>query len=332
MKFTFTWKKHTRTSAGITPGHNRRADPTRSQLPKQAWFDPRGHYTGGEFNRERLNEARMLAKRKDAVVAIEFIVQVGDQTDWREEPTQEYPYGKPKSPPFNPKRLMQLAYKALSNEFGKENIVDVSLHLDETSPHVHVIAVPITKDGRLCAKDWLDGAKKCAELRERVHAVISREIKCDYEKGAPGGGEKPDKNKRAGANETKRIIDKLIDAFSAKDKVSELQARIKKLEKQLQIAFSRQKKALLDRDKAIKKYEDEKKMRERAEYELKRSLNAGYSAGLMKIEVIKDELEQTRKELEKTKEQLNEKELELMRLHQKNNANRVRVKPHVTPC
>ena len=45
------------------------------------------------------------------------------------------------------------SYEFACEEFGEENIVRFTLHLDEKSPHIHCITVPITKDkGSLSAK------------------------------------------------------------------------------------------------------------------------------------------------------------------------------------
>ena len=37
----------------------------------------------------------------------------------------------------------------------KENIVRFTLHMDERTPHIHWVFVPITEDGRLSAKEIL---------------------------------------------------------------------------------------------------------------------------------------------------------------------------------
>jgi hypothetical protein len=42
------------------------------------------------------------------------------------------------------------SFEWLSETFG-ENIVDCRLHLDEMTPHIHAIVVPLTEDGRLAA-------------------------------------------------------------------------------------------------------------------------------------------------------------------------------------
>ena len=42
--------------------------------------------------------------------------------------------------------------KLAEDMFGKENIVRFTLHMDERTPHIHCVFVPITEDGRLSAK------------------------------------------------------------------------------------------------------------------------------------------------------------------------------------
>lgn len=51
------------------------------------------------------------------------------------------------------------------NEFGKDNIVRGVVHLDEKTPHLHVITVPLTKDGRLSAKEIV-GNKSDLQARQ----------------------------------------------------------------------------------------------------------------------------------------------------------------------
>jgi len=59
--------------------------------------------------------------------------------------------------------------KFVSEEYGKENIVRFTLHLDEKTPHIHAITVPLTKDGRLSAKELM-GSKKELSLRQDRYA------------------------------------------------------------------------------------------------------------------------------------------------------------------
>ena len=51
-------------------------------------------------------------------------------------------------------------YEFACQEFGQENIVRFTVHRDEKTPHIHCVFVPITKDGRLSAKEYMKG-KEC---------------------------------------------------------------------------------------------------------------------------------------------------------------------------
>lgn len=46
--------------------------------------------------------------------------------------------------------------KFFAERYGKENIISAVVHLDETTPHMHLNLMPITSDGRLCSKQLFD--------------------------------------------------------------------------------------------------------------------------------------------------------------------------------
>lgn len=55
----------------------------------------------------------------------------------------------------------------LSAEYGEKNIVRFSLHMDETTPHLHAIVVPLTPDGRLSAKEVIGNRKDLQDKQTR---------------------------------------------------------------------------------------------------------------------------------------------------------------------
>ena len=57
------------------------------------------------------------------------------------------------------------SFEYVAKTFGKENIIRASLHMDEKTPHIHFGIVPITSDGRLSAKVFLDGKSKLREMQ-----------------------------------------------------------------------------------------------------------------------------------------------------------------------
>ncbi len=56
--------------------------------------------------------------------------------------------------------------KFAEQHFGKENIVRFTVHRDEKTPHIHCVFVPVTKDGRLSAKSFVDGKEKLRAYQE----------------------------------------------------------------------------------------------------------------------------------------------------------------------
>lgn len=64
-------------------------------------------------------------------------------------------------------------YKFAKQEFGS-NLLQFTLHLDEKTPHIHLIFTPITKDGRLSCKDMYGGSSKLTALQNRYAAAMSK--------------------------------------------------------------------------------------------------------------------------------------------------------------
>ena len=245
MKFTMAPMKHNRSTVGRIEGHNTRLHTTASQLPKVAWFTGKGRHKIIAWDGAVLTRAKSLAKRKDAVLAIELILQVGKQSDWREIPTAEHPHGKPKPGCVEPlKKFAAAAVKAGKAIFGADNIISLELHTDESSPHLHLVVAPI-HEGRLQAKHWLDGPKMVAQLREKLHAIINETVPCTYEKGGTGGLPH-DPGKAAGALPVPSagLFKKLKGAVSNVIELEEAKKRIKELDDRNAELFSELKRAL----------------------------------------------------------------------------------------
>lgn len=237
LKFTFAVQKMKAGDMGRAKGHNCRTHPTKSQLPKRAWFTKAGHHTITEWDDEKVSAAKQLSKRKDAVVGIDIVIQVGNQLDWRDPPTKDYPEGKPKATkPADLNALARAGKAWLEAEFGADNVVSIEIHTDESTPHLQAVVVP-RKDGKLQAKTWMHGPAKLAQLRARAHKVVNRLIPCEYDKGAPGG--KPhDPSKAAGSEPPPSLMDRLTGWKALKTENAALRARVQQLE---QAQFARKK-------------------------------------------------------------------------------------------
>ena len=87
-------------------------------------------------------------------IGVEILFQIGDKEDWKDKTLEE----KQKSTDI---------FKIAVLELERRNIkvVNAALHLDETSPHLHVIAVPI-----------IEGQKRGLEKQVSQNKVITREV------------------------------------------------------------------------------------------------------------------------------------------------------------
>ena len=79
------------------------------------------------------------AVRKDAVVVCNFIVTSDNET--------MNVLGADRQREF-----FQDSVKWFSDRYGADRVLNATVHMDETTPHLHIGVVPITQDGRLSAK------------------------------------------------------------------------------------------------------------------------------------------------------------------------------------
>lgn len=79
----------------------------------------------------------------------------------------------------NPERLTQWMnenYRFVSERFGGRNVVDFTLHMDERTPHIHCVVVPLTVDGRLSAKEVMGDRRKLSELQDCYGKVMQNKF------------------------------------------------------------------------------------------------------------------------------------------------------------
>lgn len=156
--------------------------------------------------KERLaSKLKTLGKkvRKDAVVAVELVLSL--TPEWFDGLTKDR-HALRNHPKFLEWGNASVAWA--SKEFG-DNVIDVALHMDESSPHMHILVVPMTTDGRLCAKEVL--AK--VELMRRQTSYAEAMAPFGVSRGIP-------------AAETKRRHIKLTEKPQGGGKASELAAQL----------------------------------------------------------------------------------------------------------
>lgn len=149
-------------------GHIPNADPMRSYLNEELIpLKPGTDYIDA-YN-QRVTSSKYYkthAIRKDAVRGIELMMTYS---------------GKNVPEDFDRERWKKDNIEWLQEYFGKENVVSAILHLDETTPHIHAVVIPMVND-RLNARNYLGGRQKLRELQndyaqKMEHLGLSRGIK-----------------------------------------------------------------------------------------------------------------------------------------------------------
>lgn len=143
------------------------------------------HYFSAVKKRIEQGYLGQKALRKDATLACGVLIS--SDKKFFENLTEE-----------QERKFFQTAYEHLCEVYGKENIISAKVHKDETTPHLHAIVVPLTKDGRLTAKELFDRKALTA-----LHNEIPRKLK---QRGfAIERGEKNAKVTRLETDEYKKI-------------------------------------------------------------------------------------------------------------------------------
>ncbi|WP_417575833.1 plasmid recombination protein [Paratractidigestivibacter sp.] len=112
--------------------------------------------------------------------------------------------------------------KFFAEKYGEANVVDVRWHFDQTTPHLHLTIIPITKDGRLSAKDVFRPTK--TNMRRWQKDWFS-------EVAEPLGYEEPDFGRSQEKGYTRQCVASRRQAEAVKRKTMRVVAAAAKVEK-----------------------------------------------------------------------------------------------------
>lgn len=109
---------------------------------------------------QRIKEARSVGKlsiRKNSVLAYEVLLTYTKTED------------------IIPEKWAKDSIAWLQEYFGKENVLSAQLHADEPGNfHIHALVVPITKDGRLCAREFTGGRTKMITIQNEYAKAVEK--------------------------------------------------------------------------------------------------------------------------------------------------------------
>lgn len=82
------------------------------------------------------------------------------------------------------KEYFTRAFEFLKDRIGEDNIISAVVHMDEKTPHLHLCFVPLTKDGRLSAKEILGNKKTMIRWQDNFYACMAERWP-ELERGTP---------------------------------------------------------------------------------------------------------------------------------------------------
>ena len=129
---------------------NRREDNYHLIIPKQTYLR----------EVKRLIQSAGCRLRKDSTVMVETLITA----------SPEFMNGL--SPPEQ-REYFTTAISFIASKISTENIIAATVHMDEKTPHMHLSFCPITKDGRLSAKQLLGNQASLSRWQTEYHAAMS---------------------------------------------------------------------------------------------------------------------------------------------------------------
>lgn len=149
-------------------------------------------------------------KRKIRKDAVRYLVARANMPDYSQ-----------RSPEERGEWVMRVR-KFFSDKYGEDNVVDIRWHFDQTTPHLHLTIVPLTKDGRLSAKEVFKPTK--TNMRNWQKDWFS-------EVAEPMGYDEPDFGKSQEKGYTRECVASRRQAEAAKRKTMRVVASAGRLEK-----------------------------------------------------------------------------------------------------
>ena len=137
---------------------------------------PNMHMSGATSSAELAHAvvARLPEKRrKDAVLCIEYLITASPEAFARHGGTMP-----------DTGSYFNRAMTWLKARHGAANIVCAEVHLDERTPHLVVYVTPLTRDGRLSARDFLGGPAKLRKMQTDFHHWCGKP--CGLSRGVEG--------------------------------------------------------------------------------------------------------------------------------------------------
>lgn len=143
------------------------------------------------------------AIRKDAVVLTDFVI-TSDKEFFKGLNDEEQ------------KRFFEKSCEFFKSKYGENKVIYARVHLDETTPHMHLGLVPITEDGKLSAKTLFN--RQGLSSIQDDYPKYMQEHGFDLQRGEPKDNAKrleTQEYKRQQAKELSKELDKSINTLKS---------------------------------------------------------------------------------------------------------------------
>src|SRR5699024_9071215 len=160
--------------------------------------------------------------RKDAVLVNELLVTSDQDFFKRLDPGEQ-------------KRFFEESYDLFAERYGKQNIAYATVHMDESTPHMHLGVVPM-RNGRLQGKNVFN-RQELLWLQDKLPEHMQK-LGFDLERGKKGS----DREHLETTKFKKQTLEKEIDSLETdlKSKKNELSALNKQVPNEVKVSAKRQ--------------------------------------------------------------------------------------------
>lgn len=253
-------------------------------------------------NRKIINYLSKIEEDKQKNIATEIILQLGDREDWKEIKLED----KEKMKDVFKKGLETLESKGFK-------VANAVVHLDETSPHCHIIGVPIGenfKKGMVkqVSSKSVFNLDKLDKLRDEIEKVLIAEYNKVYNLDVEKKQEKGMIEEHLSITEYKQIkpiINELIKTVDKNIVLEEIKTNLKDKEKEIKEVKERKEKLVADVEAKEKEVEELK-----AILEEKDKIKNEYYKNDSYIFDLKNKTDEQKKEIEAKEKTLKDLEIE----------------------
>ena len=131
---------------------------------------PKGKYR--DVSNQTIRESGCRV-RKDSVTAVEVLITASPEFFADKKPREV-------------KEFFDHALEFMKVKQDSATYISAVVHVDEKTPHMHLIFVPLTPDNRLSAKTIIGNRKKLTQWQDEFHAHMARKYP-DFERGESSG-------------------------------------------------------------------------------------------------------------------------------------------------